>query len=234
MGESDLNGEIGALREGFAGSVLTADDGGYEDARAIFNSMIDRRPAVIAQCESAADVAAAIGFGRERELELAIRSGGHSVAGASLTDGGLVIDMRRMNQVTVDPEAKTATAQGGANWHAFDTATQPHNLMATGDRVSTTGVAGLTLGGGSGWLERKFGLACDNLLSITLVTADGETVTAGEDSNPGCSGLCTAAAATSGSRPSSSSVCMSCSRRRWHCCYGRPTGALKSPARTVT
>jgi FAD/FMN-containing dehydrogenase len=184
MGEQDANGEAGALREGFSGTVLTSDDAAYEDARQIFNSMIDRRPAVIAQCESAEDVAAAIAFGRERDLELAIRSGGHSVAGASLTDGGLVIDMRRMNEVTVDPDARTATAQGGATWGAFDAATQPYNLMATGGRVSTTGVAGLALGGGSGWLERKFGLACDNLLSVTLMTADGEPVTASEEENP--------------------------------------------------
>jgi FAD/FMN-containing dehydrogenase len=183
MNASELNGEVGALRERFDGAVFTGDDDGYDDARQIFNSMIDRRPAVIAQCESPEDVAAAIAFGRERDLELAIRSGGHSVAGAGLTDGGLVIDMRRMNQVTVDPDARTATAQGGATWAAFDAATQPHGMMAPGGRVSTTGVAGLTLGGGSTWLERKFGFACDNLLSVTLTTADGESVTASEDSN---------------------------------------------------
>jgi FAD/FMN-containing dehydrogenase len=184
MGEEGQNGEVEALREGFGGSALTEPDSGYEEARQIFNSMIDRRPAVIAQCESAADVAAAIAFGRERELELAIRSGGHSVAGASLADGGLVVDMRRMNAVTVDAEARTASAQGGATWHDFDTATQPYGLMAPGGRVSTTGVAGLTLGGGSTWLERKFGFACDNLLAVKLVTADGRQVTASEDENP--------------------------------------------------
>jgi FAD/FMN-containing dehydrogenase len=182
MGEP--NGDVTTLRDEFAGSVLTDTDKAYDEARQIFNSMIDRRPAVIAQCESPEDVAAAIAFGRERDLELAIRSGGHSVAGASLTDGGLVIDMRRMNRVEVDPDARTASAQGGATWHAFDTATQPHGLMAPGGRVSTTGVAGLTLGGGSTWLERKFGFACDNLLSVDLVTADGREVTASEDSNP--------------------------------------------------
>jgi FAD/FMN-containing dehydrogenase len=184
MGADDLNGEVQKLREGFAGSVLTESDSEYDDARQIFNSMIDRRPAVIAQCESAEDVAAAIAFARERDLELAIRSGGHSVAGASLTDGGLVIDLGRMNEVTVDPEARTATAGGGATWSAFDRATQPYNLMAPGGRVSTTGVAGLTLGGGSCWLERKFGLACDNLESVTLVTADGQSVKASENENP--------------------------------------------------
>jgi FAD/FMN-containing dehydrogenase len=184
MGGVDLDGDVGTLGEGFAGEILTPDDGDYDDARKIFNSMIDRRPALIAQCESAEDVAAALAFARERELEVAVRSGGHSVAGASSVEGGLVIDMRRMNQVEVDPDARTATAQGGATWAAFDAATQPHGLMAPGGRVSTTGVAGLTLGGGSTWLERKFGFACDNLLSVDLITADGRQVTASEDSNP--------------------------------------------------
>ena len=169
---------------GFSGAVLGPDSDGYEEAREIFNSMIDRRPAVIAQCESADDVAAAIAHAREHDLEIAIRSGGHSVTGASLSDGGLVIDMRRMNSVVVDPQARTATVQGGAVWADFDRATQPHSLMAPGGRVSTTGVAGLTLGGGSTWLERKFGFACDNLLSVTLATADGRTVTASEAENP--------------------------------------------------
>ena len=172
------------LRGGFSGELLEPDQSGYEDARAIFNSMIDRQPALIAQCTSADDVAAAIAFARANDLEIAIRSGGHSVTGASLSDGGMVIDMRRMNAVSVDADARTATVQGGATWAAFDSATQPHKLMATGGRVSTTGVSGLTLGGGSGWLERKFGFACDNLESVTLVTADGRTVTASESENP--------------------------------------------------
>jgi FAD/FMN-containing dehydrogenase len=172
-----------ALRDGFEGTVLAEGDRGYEDAREIFNAMIDRRPALIAQCESVADVQAALAHARENGLEVAIRSGGHSVAGASLTDGGLVIDMRRMNAVEVDPAARTATAAGGATWSHFDRATQPHGLMAPGGRVSTTGVSGLTLGGGSTWLERKFGFACDNLISVDLVTADGREVTASADEN---------------------------------------------------
>ena len=176
--------DTSALRSGFGGTVLDRDADGYEEARSIFNAMIKKRPAAIAQCESAADVAAALAFARENALEVAIRSGGHSVTGASLTEGGLVIDMRRMNAVEVDPEAGTATAQGGATWSHFDRATQPHGLMTTGGRVSTTGVAGLTLGGGSGWLERKFGFACDNLESVTVITADGRTVTASESENP--------------------------------------------------
>ena len=172
------------LRDRIDGELFEPDGAGYEDARSIFNAMIDRRPALIAQCESAVDVAAALAHARKHELEVAIRSGGHSVTGASLTDGGMVIDMRRMNSVSVDPSARTATAQGGATWSDFDRATQPHGLLCTGGRVSTTGVAGLTLGGGSGWLERRFGLACDSLESVTLVTADGRTVTASEAENP--------------------------------------------------
>ena len=173
-----------SLREDFDGTVLVDGADGYEEARSIFNSMIERRPAVIARCASVADVKRALAHARENDLEVAIRSGGHSVAGASLTDGGLVVDMRGMNAVEVDPAARTATAAGGAVWADFDRATQPHGLMAPGGRVSTTGVAGLTLGGGSTWLERKFGFACDNLVSVDLVTADGREVTASEDTNP--------------------------------------------------
>jgi FAD/FMN-containing dehydrogenase len=176
----DANG----LRDDFEGSVFEEGQDGYEEARSIFNSMVERRPALIAQCASVADVKAAIAHARANDLEIAIRSGGHSVAGASLSDGGLVVDMRNMNRVEVDPQARTATAAGGATWSDFDRATQPHGLMAPGGRVSTTGVAGLTLGGGSTWLERKFGFACDNLISVDLVTADGREVTASEDENP--------------------------------------------------
>jgi FAD/FMN-containing dehydrogenase len=172
------------LRRSLDGAVLDPADGDYDAARAIFNSMIDRRPALIAQCENPADVVAALAHAREHDLEVAIRNGGHSVAGASMVDDGLVIDMRRMNEVTVDPEKRIATVAGGATWADFDRATQPHGLAATGGRVSTTGVAGLTLGGGSGWLERKFGLACDALESVTLITAAGETVRASDDENP--------------------------------------------------
>lgn len=174
---------LDALRNDLAGPVFADGDAGYEEARSIFNSMIEKRPAAIAQCESVADVRAALAFARANELEVAVRGGGHSVAGACLADGGLTIDMRRMNALTVDPEARTATAQGGAAWGDFDTACQPHGLATTGGRVSTTGVAGLALGGGSGWIERKLGLACDSLLAVELVTADGETVRASEDEN---------------------------------------------------
>lgn len=176
--------ELAELRDGFSGEVLADGGPGYEDARTIFNSMIEKRPVAIAQCGGAGDVRAALAFARANGLEVAVRGGGHSVAGACLTDGGLTIDLRRMNAVSVDPAARTATVQGGAAWGDFDRACQPHGLAATGGRVSTTGVAGLALGGGSGWVERKFGLACDNLLAVELLTADGRTVRASEDENP--------------------------------------------------
>lgn len=172
------------LRDAFGGAVHADGDPGYEEARTIFNSMIEKRPGAIAQCEGAGDVGAALAFARANGLEVAVRGGGHSVAGACLTDGGLTIDLRRMNAATVDPRSRTITVQGGAAWGDFDAACQPHGLAATGGRVSTTGVAGLALGGGSGWIERKLGLACDNLLAVELVTADGRTVRASEAENP--------------------------------------------------
>ncbi|MEV0032513.1 FAD-binding oxidoreductase [Nocardia sp. NPDC050793] len=172
------------LRHQFAGSVLTPDDPDYDAARAIFNAMVDRRPAVIAQCTGTEDVRAALAFADRTGLEVAVRGGGHSVAGASLTEGGLVVDLRGMRSVTVDPHARTAVVEGGATWSDFDRACQPHGLGTTGGRVSSTGVAGLTLGGGSGWLERKFGLASDSLLAVDLVTADGIEVHASEDEHP--------------------------------------------------
>ena len=179
IGESALK----AFKKAFKGTVVRPSDGSYDEARSIFNSMIDRRPELIAQATSAADVAATIRLARDSGLPLSVRSGGHSVAGMSIADGGIVVDMRAMNQVTVDPTKKIATVAGGATWGDFDAATAAHSLGATGGRVSTTGVAGLTLGGGSGWTERKFGLACDNLESVELVIADGSIVRASDDEN---------------------------------------------------
>ncbi|MGH3731539.1 MAG: FAD-binding oxidoreductase, partial [Micromonosporaceae bacterium] len=162
---------VGALKERFHGRVMVPGDDGYDEARNLFNSMIDKRPAVIVRCADVADVVTAVAFGREQHLPIAVRSGGHGVAGTGSVDDGLVIDMRDINTVSVDPAAKTATVGGGATWGTFDRATGEYGLATTGGRVSTTGVTGLTLGGGSGWLERKFGLACDNLLAVELVTA---------------------------------------------------------------
>lgn len=176
--------ETGEFRTHLRGRALLPGNAEYEEARMIFNSMIDKRPAVIAQCADVADVISALAFAREHELPIAVRSGGHGVAGTGLVDDGVVIDMRNINGVSVDPERRIARVGGGATWGHVDTATAAHGLATTGGRVSTTGVAGLTLGGGSGWLERKFGLACDNLVAVELVTADGHSATASEEHNP--------------------------------------------------
>jgi FAD/FMN-containing dehydrogenase len=172
------------LRRGFEGDVVLPDDPAYDEARTIFNGMIDRRPGIIAQCAGVEDVVRAVRFARDLDLEVAVRGGGHGVAGKSLTDGGLVIDLRRMNDASVDPDARTVTVGGGATMSHLDRATEPYGLATTGGRVSTTGVGGYTLGGGDGWLSRKMGLACDNLRSVELVTADGSVVRASEEEHP--------------------------------------------------
>ncbi|KEI44233.1 FAD-binding oxidoreductase [Saccharopolyspora rectivirgula] len=168
------------LASEISGRVLEPTDPEFESARSLFNSAVETRPRLIAQCASAADVASALLFARRNELEIAVRGGGHSVAGASLVEDGLVIDMRRINSVVVDPDRKTVRVGGGAVWRDVDTATQPYGLATTGGRVSTTGVAGLALGGGSGWVERKYGLVCDNLLEVELVLADGSRIVTNE------------------------------------------------------
>jgi FAD/FMN-containing dehydrogenase len=172
------------LRSRLQGPALVPGDQGYDDARTVFNAMIDARPAVIAQCTGVDDVRAAIRYGRETGLPTAVRSGGHSVAGMSTVEDGLVIDVRGMKGTTVDPDAAIARCGAGETWADFDQATQQHGLATTGGRVSTTGVAGLTLGGGSGWLERKHGLTCDNLVAVELVTAGGDHVRASADEHP--------------------------------------------------
>ncbi|RIK45090.1 MAG: FAD-binding protein [Chloroflexi bacterium] len=176
--------DLGELRKDFAGMILLPGNPAYDEARTIFNAMIDRRPSIIAQCGDVDDIVRAVHFARDRGLELAVRGGGHSVAGRSLTAGGLVIDLRRMNTVSVNPGARTVTIGGGATMRDLDRATQPYGLVTTGGRVSTTGVGGFLLGGGSGWLDRKLGLACDNLLAVELVTAAGSVVRASEQENP--------------------------------------------------
>ncbi|MFC0849139.1 FAD-binding oxidoreductase [Streptomyces noboritoensis] len=175
---------LAELREDLSGDVFVPGDPGYDDARTVFNAMIDRRPAVIAQCESDADVVTAVRFGRDLDLKIAVRGGGHSVSGQALNDNGLVVDLRRMHEVTVHPAARAVRVQGGAIMSHLDRATQPHGLATTGGRVSTTGVGGFVLGGGSGWLDRSFGLAVDNLLGVELVTADGSVVRASAEENP--------------------------------------------------
>jgi FAD/FMN-containing dehydrogenase len=172
------------LKDGFQGRVMVPRDDGYDQARALFNAMIDKRPAVIAQCASADDIAAAVRFGRETGLPTAVRSGGHSVAGMSTVDDGLVVDLRNMKTIDVDAAQRTVRCGAGLTAAELDRATQEHGLATTGGRVSTTGVAGFTLGGGSGWLERKYGLACDNLIAVELVTAACEQIRASESENP--------------------------------------------------
>src|SRR5258706_8656993 len=164
--------------------LITSGDATYDDDRALFNSMIDKRPAVIAKCASARDVVEALELAARERYAVAVRAGGHSVAGMSSNDDGIVIDVRPMKHVEIDAAAMTARVGAGVTWSEFDHAGGKHGLATTGGRVSTTGVAGFTLGGGSGWLERRYGLACDNLLAVDLVTADGREVTASEDENP--------------------------------------------------
>jgi len=173
------------LRGEFRGQILEPEDTDYDDARHVFNAMFaDRRPRVILRPAGAADVIRAIGLATMSGLPLAIRGGGHSVAGFSICDGGIVLDMRAMNGIRVDPERRTVRAQPGLTWGELDRETQAFGLAVTGGRVTTTGIVGFTLGTGSGWLERKLGFACDNLVRADVVTAAGELVTASEDENP--------------------------------------------------
>jgi FAD/FMN-containing dehydrogenase len=186
MGETTIGEQAGVeeLRDELRGAVIGPADAGYDDARTCFNALIDRRPAAIARCLDAADVATALAFGREQGLEIAVRGGGHNPAGHCICDGGLVIDLTLMNGVEVDPGRRIARSGGGATWLDFDTATQTAGLATPGGVVGTTGVAGLTFGGGIGHLTAQHGLTCDHLLDATVVTADGSTVRAGEDGDP--------------------------------------------------
>jgi FAD/FMN-containing dehydrogenase len=174
---------LSELRFRLRGGLHEPGEPEYADACELFNSMIVRRPRLVARCAAPDDVIASLAFAREHELEVAVRAGGHSVTGRSLCDDGLVLDLRCMRDIDVDLERRVARVGGGATWADVDRLTQVHGLATTGGRVSTTGVGGLTLGGGSGWLERKHGLACDNLVAAELVTAEGELVRASDDEN---------------------------------------------------
>jgi FAD/FMN-containing dehydrogenase len=175
---------VGALAGRIGGDVLTADRHGYDQARKVFNGMIDRRPLAIVMCSSVDDVRTAIAFAVDNELPLAVRGGGHNVAGNGVCEGGLVVNLSRLRRVDVDPDRRLAFAQGGATWGDFDTSTQEHGLATPGGIVSTTGVAGLTLGGGIGVLRGLRGLTCDNLVGAEVVTAAGEVVRAGAGGDP--------------------------------------------------
>ena len=173
-----------AFEKSFAGRVIRARDAEYDDARAVWNRMIDRRPALIARCANTDDVVRALRFGRDHDLPISVRGGGHNVTGNAVVDGGLMIDLSAMKAARVDAARRVIVTGPGLTWKDFDLATLPFGLATTGGIVSSTGVAGLTLGGGHGWLMRRHGLTCDNLLSVQVVTADGRRVTASADENP--------------------------------------------------
>ncbi len=168
---------------GFAGALIHPDHADYDEARAVYNAMIDRRPALVARCSSAADVVLAVNLARERGLPISVYGGGHAVTGSAVCDDGICVDLRGMKRIEIDPVARTCRAEAGLNWGEFDRATAEFGLAMTGGRAATTGIAGLSLGSGSGWIERKFGYACDNLLRAEVVTADGRQVVASAEEN---------------------------------------------------
>ncbi len=174
---------IRELKTRLSGQLLVPGDGGYDAARSVFNTQIDRRPALIAQCGSAGDVVSALDFARAQNLLLSVKCTGHNVAGFAVCDDGIVIDLSPMKQIVVDPSARTARVGAGCTWGEVNDALQPHGLAAAGGFVSITGVSGLTLGGGLGWLVRKHGLALDNMISARVVLADGRIVGASATEN---------------------------------------------------
>jgi FAD/FMN-containing dehydrogenase len=174
---------IPAIRGRFVGDLLEPGDHGYDEARTVFNAMIDRSPRLIVRCAGAADVVAGVLLAQEAGLPLSIKGGGHGVNGHAVCADGIMLDLSPLKRIEVDPVARVARAQAGVNWGEFDAATQAHGLATTGGRVPTTGIAGLTLGAGSGWLERMFGYTSQNLMAAEVVTADGRVVRASEDEN---------------------------------------------------
>ena len=183
LGTTLAEERIEGFRASLRGEVLRSGDADYEAARRVWNGMIDRRPSLIARCAGTADVIQAVNFAQANDLAVAVRGGGHSVAGHGVCDGGLMIDLSRLKGIRVDPARRTVRAEPGVTWGELDHETQAFGLATTGGIVPTTGIAGLTLGGGLGYLMRRFGLACDNLLSVDLVTADGELRTASATEN---------------------------------------------------
>ena len=172
------------LAGAFNGSLLVPGDAGYDDVRRVHNGLIDKRPGLIARCHNVADVRDAVNFGRDSGLEISVRGGGHNVAGRAVTEGGLMIDLSLMRGVDVDPARRRARAQGGVTWNEYNRATGVYGQATTGGVISTTGVAGLTLGGGLGWLMGKHGLAIDNVTQIEVVTADGQVRIVNADDEP--------------------------------------------------
>jgi FAD/FMN-containing dehydrogenase len=184
MATTALSERLTALRGSFSGTVLEPRDDGYEEARRVHNGLIDRNPAVIARCRSTADVADAVRFAREAGLDVCVRGGGHNVAGRAVVDGALMVDLAEMKGLHVDRDRMTVRAQGGVTWRELNREAAAHGLATTGGAISTTGIAGFTLGGGLGWLMAKHGLAADNLLAVELVTADGRILDVNAESDP--------------------------------------------------
>ncbi len=182
--QASLGAAVEKLEGLFTGELLRPGDPSYDETRRLHNGLIDKRPALIARCRGTADVADAVALSRELNLETAVRGGGHNVAGRATVDDGLMIDLSPMKGIDVSLRARTVRAQGGVTWAEFNRETQLHGLATTGGTISSTGIAGLTLGGGLGWLMGKHGLAADNLLSAEMVTADGRVLTASADENP--------------------------------------------------
>ena len=176
--------EQGLTAAGFAGEIVGRTHPRYDELRRVFNAMVDRRPALVARCSDAHDVAVAVGFARDHGLRLSVYGGGHNVTGNAVCEDGVTIDLRPMKGIEIDPETRTCRAGAGLTWGELDAATQAHGLAVTGGRVSTTGLGGLTLGGGSGWIERRCGHTVENLISVKVVTADGRILTASETEHP--------------------------------------------------